>query len=198
MQSEGRAELGAGYTVQDRSPRRKVKPFQESSVKLLILTGSCELTTGIGELPRALEVSVSPRAVQTLHLLQGSTREALGALLKRRICLGNLTQQIPGLWAEVKLSWNQTLRDFVWAGAIGAEGGGRAGGQVQEATVVLSPSSQLPAGPRGFSSLPWQPEGGWGRAGAVDRQTDRHLSGEASRTALPGSVCLDREDCTTR
>lgn len=40
------------------------------------------------------------------YLLQGSckgaAREALGDLLKRRICLRNLIQQILGLWAEVK------------------------------------------------------------------------------------------------
>lgn len=52
----------------------------------------------------------------------------------------------------------------MWAGAIGAEGEGRAGGQVQEATGCCphlgpapSAASQLPAGPQGLSSFPWQP-----------------------------------------
>lgn len=71
----------------------------------------------------------------------------------------------------------------MWAGAIGAEGGGRGGGQVQEAPDIPTPSSQQPAGPWGFSSFPWQPEGGWGRAGAGEELWYRHLSGAASRTA---------------
>lgn len=148
-------------------------------MKLLLMTGFCELTTCTGKLCRDWRCGSARGLCSAGHSANTTpaAREALGALLKRRICLSNLIQEIPGLWAEVKLSWNQTLRDYVWAGAIGAESGGGAGGQVQEATVVPTSSSQLPAGPRGFSSLPWQPEDGWGRAGAREglwyRQTDR-------------------------
>lgn len=122
-------------------------------------------------------------ALQGKHdLLQGSSKGGLGSFAEENN-FSHLIQHIRGLWAEVKLSWSQTLRDFLWAGALGAEGGGRGGGQVQEAPVICTPSSQLPAGPWGFSSFFWEPKGGWGRAGAGEELWHRHLSGVASRTA---------------
>lgn len=42
---------------------RRVKPFQERTLKLLIVAGFCELATCTEKLCRAVEVSVSPRAV---------------------------------------------------------------------------------------------------------------------------------------
>lgn len=77
-------------------------------MKLLIVTGFCELIMCIEKLHRGVEESVQPQgsALQghsgNTNCCKGAAREALGALLKRRICLRNLIQQIPGLWAEVK------------------------------------------------------------------------------------------------